>query len=104
MKLITSQHYLNDDIIAEKVANEDFEVQVSPVFEIDGDQYAVILDGTHSYYAALDAGVDPVIVEQDESDNDNIAWLTRGGVDSFLEAVHMGEGDYIYADTRKDVW
>lgn len=104
MKLITSQHYLNEDIVAEKIADEDFEVQVSPTFEIDGEEYAVILDGTHSYYAAMQAGVDPVIIEQDATDNDNIAWLDLGDVETFLEVAHMGEGDYIFADTRKDVW
>ena len=101
---ITSQHFLDDDTIAEKIAAEDFEVQVSPEFEIDGEVYAVILDGTHSFYAAKKAGVNPVFIDQNATDNDNVSYLNRGDIDGFLEVAHMGEGDYIIAETRKYVW
>ena len=36
MQTISSQHYIDDDIVAEKLAARDFEVQVSPVFEAGG--------------------------------------------------------------------
>jgi len=102
--LITSQHYLDAETVEAKMKAGDFEVQISPSFEIDGKSYAVILDGTHSYYAAIKAGVAPILIEQDKRDNDNVAILDRGDIEGFLEAAHMGEGDYIYADTRRDVW
>lgn len=101
--LITSQHYINEDFVAQKVAAGDFEVQVSPVFVVDGVAYRVVLDGHHSLAAAIEAGVEPVIVERDAMDDDRVAVLDRGDVDGFLAACWM-DGDYRDAVTGADVW
>lgn len=101
--LITSQHYINSDFVAQKVAAGDFEVQVSPVFVVDGVAYRVVLDGHHSLAAAIEAGVEPVIVERDAMDDDRVAVLDRGDVDGFLAACWM-DGDYRDAVTGADVW
>ena len=37
MKTISSQSYRDDEIVAEKLANRDFTVYVTHVFEIDGE-------------------------------------------------------------------
>jgi len=43
--LITSQHYLDDAIVAEKQLAGDYAVRVSPAFEFLGSTYRVVLDG-----------------------------------------------------------
>lgn len=101
--LITSQHHIDDEIVAAKIAAGDFEVQVSPAFEIDGVEYRVVTDGHHSLAAALEAGVDPTIVEQTNTDNDKIGLLTSGNIEGFLEACWM-DGEYQYAVSGKAVW
>ena len=101
--LITSQHYIDDEIVAEKIASGDFEVQVSPEFAVGGETFRVVMDGHHSLAAARQAGVDPVIIEQDAAANDRVALLDAGDVDAFLEACWM-DGEYIYAETEESVW
>ncbi len=100
-KIITSQHYLNDDIIAQKSADRDYDVFVSPVFTIDGETYRVILDGHHSLAAALADAVAPVITEYTATQHDAIGLLDDPEL--FLRAVYM-DGDYIDAITRTLVW
>ncbi|WP_173931411.1 hypothetical protein [Chelativorans sp. Marseille-P2723] len=101
--LITSQHYIDEEIVAQKMAANDFEVQVSPAFEIGGEMFRVLMDGHHSLAAALNAGVDPIIVEQTASDNDRVALLQNGDIETFLEACWM-DGEYRYAVSGKAVW
>lgn len=101
--LITSQHHINDEIVANKIAAGDFEVQVSPEFEVDGKMYRVVMDGHHSLAAAIEAGVEPTIVEQTATDNDKIALLTDCQIEAFLAACWM-DGDYQFATSGKAVW
>jgi hypothetical protein len=100
--LITSQHYLNDEIVAAKVASEDFDVQVSPEFEIFGETYRVVLDGNHSLAAALEQGVEPIIIEYDARDHDAVSLLSNGQIDDFLLMTRI-DGDYIEAISRRPV-
>lgn len=102
--IITSQHYLNDEIVAAKLAAADYAVTLSPAFEVDGETYAVLLDGHHSLAAAIQAGQEPDVTIADASADDRIGVLESAGVESFLEACHMGDGDYIDARTRQYVW
>lgn len=102
IKYISSQRYINEEIVSDKAEAADFEVLVSPVFEIDGEMMAVILDGHHSYHAAIEAGVTPEFVEATTQDHDAVA-LLESDVDTFLEAVHMGD-DYYYVETGVTVW
>lgn len=102
-QMITSQHHIDDAIVAEKAAAADFDVQVSPVFVIDGVAYRVVLDGHHSLAAAIKTGAEPVIVERDAMDDDRVAMLVRGDVDGFLAACWM-DGDYRDAVTGMYVW
>lgn len=104
MQIITSQHYLEEAIIAEKSASRDYGVALSPAFEVDGEFFQVILDGHHSLAAAQRDGAEPEWIEYDRLDHDAVAWLDRGDVETFLAAAHMGEGDYIDAITGNTIW
>lgn len=103
MKTISSQRYTNEEIVAEKIAAEDFEVFVSPAFEIEGETVRVVLDGHHSFAAAKEAGVSPVFVEYTATEHDAIGLIEAGEFESFLEAAHMGD-DYYDVETGECVW
>jgi hypothetical protein len=103
MKLISSQRYIDDEIVAKKIEAQDFEVQVSPTFEYEGEEYQVILDGHHSFAAAIEAGVEPELIEQTATENDIIGLLNMGDVESFMRAAQM-DSSWYYAETGKDVW
>lgn len=103
MQTISSQHYLDDDIVAAKLVAQDFEVSVSPEFEFDGQTIRVVLDGHHSLAAAKLAGVEPEWVTADARTNDTVALLERGDIETFLE-VTWGDGDYYNVDTKECVW
>ena len=101
--LITSQSFIDDETVAEKIAAADFEVFVSPEFEIDGVTYRVIMDGHHSFAAALESGAEMIITEQNATDNDNIGLLKDGKTEDFLNACWM-DSDYHFAASGKAVW
>lgn len=98
MRYITSQHYLNDDIVAEKSASCDYVVDYITV-EIDGEEYRIVVDGNHSLAAALADNASPVF-EHDESVQAEYADMTAEEV---LERCWM-DGDYIDAITRDTIW
>ena len=91
---ISSQLFRDEDTVAEKRDAGDYVVTVSPTFEINGDLYAVVLDGHHSHEAAKIDGVDPEYVEADTQDCDRIQILLDGDVDGFLEAEYLGDAWY----------
>jgi hypothetical protein len=98
--LITSQSFRDEAIIAEKRAAKDYEITVSPKFEIDGDVYRVLIDGHHSFEAARLDGVEPECREATSQDHDAIGLLERGDIAGFLDALYHGE-DYRDAYTGK---
>lgn len=63
-RLITHQKFLDDAIVRRKAEASDFEVFVTPAFEIDGRFYRMILDGHHSLAAALMSKIEPVFTVQ----------------------------------------
>lgn len=99
MKTISSQRFLNEDLVNQKISHSDFDVFVSPVFEFEGAEYRVLLDGHHSFAAAKESNNDPIFIEMDSSQHDAIG-LEPG---LFLEVVHMGD-DYYDTETGIDVW
>lgn len=103
MKTISSQRYLNDEIVEAKRAARDYTVAVSPAFEIDGETFRLVLDGHHSLEAAKLDGVEAEFVEQDARDNDNIALLNRGEIEDFLLTTRIDSDLYDVA-TGQDVW
>lgn len=56
--LISSQRYLDQDLVDAKCAAEDFVVTYYDL----SDEYRVVIDGHHSLAAARQAGVDPQYV------------------------------------------
>lgn len=103
MKTISSQRYIDEEIVAAKIAAEDFEVMVSPAFEVEGETFRVVLDGHHSLEAARQAGVSPDYTEYTATEHDAIGLLNAGAVEAFLEAVHMGD-DYYDVETGHSAW
>lgn len=101
--IISSQRYINDAIVSEKIQNKDFKVSLSPEFELEGQKYQVVLDGHHSLKAAIQSGAEPELETAAESENDNIAILNSGDIEGFLEAVHI-DSDYYDTKTEKDIW
>ena len=101
MTIITSQHFVSEEIVAEKIANGDFEVFVSPAFEVDGEVYQVLLDGHHSLAAAVEAGRDPIIIERNEAEDDRVALIDNP--EDFLAACWM-DGEYVNAITKAAIW
>lgn len=103
MILISSQRYIDEGIVAEKMAAEDFEVLVSPTFQYDDQAFRVVLDGHHSLAAAKEAGATPVFVVADSTDHDAIGLLENGEAEDFLSVVHLGD-DYYNVETGMDIW
>ena len=103
--IINSRRYLDPEpeIVADKIANEDFTAQVSPVFEVDGDKYRVVLDGDYSIAAAREAGAPIEWEEQTSRENDTIAMLERGEIEDF-RTVNYGDSEYYDIATGKGVW
>lgn len=94
MKLISSQRTRDEAIVEEKRANRDYGVSVSPVFELFGEECRLVLDGHHSYEAAILDGVKPLIVELDASDDDRVALLQEGNLEDFLETTRIDSDLY----------
>lgn len=103
MQIISSQRHIDYDIVAQKLATEDYAVTLSPEFEIDGETYCVVLDGHHSLAAAVEAGVQADYSTADATAHDAVALLDRGEIEDFLLATHMGD-DYYDVATGKDIW
>jgi hypothetical protein len=101
--IITSQEHRDEATIAAKRAAKDYDVTLSPEFEIDGESYQVIIDGHHSFEAAKLDGVEPEYRIATNADHDAIAMIERGEIDQFLEAVYHGS-DYRDAYTGKFVF
>jgi hypothetical protein len=103
MQTISSQRYTDEEIVAAKIAAEDFDVTVSPEFTIEGVAVRVVLDGHHSLAAAKTAGVAPIYSTADATQHDAVALIARGDFEGFLQVTHMGD-DYYDVDTLECVW
>jgi hypothetical protein len=90
--LISSQAFLDDEIVEKKISDCDFVVAITPVMVIDGEEYQAIIDGHHSLAAARLAGVEPDFVVYDATDDDRIGLDTE----DYLEAAWMDTDWYIY--------
>lgn len=63
-RIITHQRFLNEKIVAVKMLNRDFTVNVTPEFEDEGKKYRMVIDGHHSLAAAVRLGERPNFVEK----------------------------------------
>lgn len=103
MTLISSQRYLDNDTTQEKIDTQDFTVSVSPKFTIDGEEYQVILDGHHSFAAAIESGNEPEFIELSVSEHDAIQWLVENKPETFLEVTYI-DSPYYDINTGIDVF
>ena len=99
---ISSQRYLDDDIVEVKRAARDYLVAVSPEFEIDGVTMQVVTDGHHSLAAAKIDGVEPEFVVATVQDDDRTALLDTS-IDDYLEVCY-GDSDWYDIETGKDAF
>lgn len=97
MKTISAQEYRDEAIIQQKLEAQDFEVYVTPVFEVEGKEYRVVVDGHHSLEAAKLAGVDPVFVEMG-GEHDAVDLINRGKIEDALEILRV-DCDYYDIET-----
>jgi len=92
-KYISSQRYLDDETVMTKRENSDYVVTVSPAFEIDGVVMQAVIDGHHSFAAAMADGVEPEFAVASVQDDDRIA-LLDGSIDDYLEVCYMDSDWY----------
>jgi hypothetical protein len=96
--LISSQRYLDDETVARKLAAEDYVVEYV-VLEHDGQTLWHVIDGHHSYAAAIEAGVEPeyrhnATVQQEADSMD---------LDSYLEA-HFIDSEWYDLETGRAIF
>lgn len=97
--LISSQRYLDDDIVQTKRETRDYVVTVSPEFEIDGVVMQAMIDGHHSLAAARADGVEPEFVVATTSQDDRIG-LIEHSVKDYLEVCYIDTDWYDIATGR----
>jgi len=95
---ISSQKYLDEDIVLRKIENEDFSVQYINV-EIEGKDYRIVVDGHHSIEAAKRAGkkVDWEYSEVMQNEYKNLE------VSDIMEKLYM-DSDWYDIKTGNNVW
>jgi hypothetical protein len=89
--------------VAQKIKEGNFDVRVSPRFDVEGEQVRAILDGHHALEAAIRSGNKPNFIEQSARDNDTIGLLRNGAIDDFLGANYMDAPWYRFA-SKADIW
>ena len=94
MTKISSQKYLDQAIVDQKIDNSDFVVTLATI----SDDYQVVIDGHHSLEASKQAGVDPIFVE---SDYNYMAEVDCIGFDNFL-AAHFVDSAWYNIETGYD--
>lgn len=97
--LISSQRYLDDDIVQTKRETRDYVVTVSPEFEIDGVVMQAMIDGHHSLAAAKADGVEPEFVVATTLQDDRIGLIERS-VKDYLEVCYIDTDWYDIATGR----
>ncbi|RLB90983.1 MAG: hypothetical protein DRH26_08710, partial [Deltaproteobacteria bacterium] len=101
-EIITSQRHLEDEIVEQKIKDNDFDVFLSPVFEYNGRQFQTIVDGHHSYAAAKQTGNTPNFELADEEDIDNLYLLESGKESDVTEYLNRTYNDSDYYDIESD--
>jgi hypothetical protein len=101
--LISSQRYLDRDLVAQKIKARDFDVRVTPDFEIDGDTVRAIQDGHHALEAAIRSGNRPNFIINSATDNDRVGLINSGKIDQFLDAAYHDSPWYNFA-TKRDIF
>lgn len=101
--LVSSQKFIDRDVVARKIREGNFDVRVSPQFEVDGENVRAILDGHHALEAAVRSGNKPNFIEQTPRENDAVQLLKDGSLDDFLQSQWIDSPWYHWA-TKRDIW
>ncbi|NRA92429.1 MAG: DUF1073 domain-containing protein [Psychroserpens sp.] len=99
--LITSQNFLDQDIVDRKIEDKDYVVQISPEFKVDGKKYRLVMDGHHSFAAAMQSDKMPVF-EQWSEHNEPVIGRISHNPQAFLDGMKK-EGDYRNIITREKI-
>lgn len=101
MKVITSQSYINEDIVKEKKAMlegiESIELVVwtTGIQDFNGEDVFILADGHHTYTAAVELGIDVNFVEEEHPE---------GVTGEALLDIAWMDSDYCYLGTTCTVW
>lgn len=101
--LISSQRYLDRDIVARKIRSGDFNVKVTPEFSLDGDSVRAITDGHHALEAAIRSGNNPNFITETIQSNDRVGRLLDGDIGGYLESAYHDSPWYNFA-TKRDLF
>lgn len=101
MKVITSQSYLDPEIVEAKkeqlagVSSVDLIVWTTNLQDLDGEDVCILSDGHHTYAAATEMGIEVNFVAEDHPE----------GIDgeALLDAAWM-DGEYHYLGSSVTVW
>lgn len=98
--LVSSQRFIDRDIVAKKIKSKDFDVKVTPYFEINGEEKRAIVDGHHALEAAIRSGNKPNFIEMTPSQDDRVMLLMDGKIDDYLESAYHDSPWYNFANKR----
>lgn len=94
MKVISSQHYINWDIVEEKMSaieNDEFvEIPCYEIGEVDGEEMAIQADGHHTMAAAREFGIEIRFVFSAEPE---------GLLGKSALGAHWNDGDWYDVET-----
>ena len=97
VRVISSQEYIDEEIVAEKSAARDYTVTLGRIIDVYGVKCRVLIDGHHSLAAALADGVAPeyIIASVTDCDREGIIdlddYLLSHWIDSDWHYVATGE-------------
>lgn len=101
-RLISSQRYLNQAIVAERAVKfKRFVVNVFPVV-LRGTQYTILMDGHHNFAAAKLAGIEPDFRPVSKK----LMKIIKGMTDQEIEAFFINnvtDSDYYFVDSGEVV-
>ena len=97
---ISSQRFLDQNIVNAKIAASDFVVMTATIIDDDGEEYAVIIDGHHSFEAAKQTGNEPVFEESDYNYQSEVEFI---GFDDWMEQ-HWIDSEWYNIETDGLVW
>ena len=101
MKVITSQSYIDDEIVERKMSelsgknSVSLTVWTTGLKDDEADELCVLADGHHTYEAAMELGLEIQFEECEHPEG------LMG--EDLLQAAWM-DGDYHYLGTEIDVW
>jgi len=103
MFLISGQKSRDQNTINRKMVARDFDVLVSPRFNIGDTTYQVILDGHHAYDAAIQANVIPNYIIASQECLPIIRYLDDGEVYKFLDVCLVDLDHFVLASSDTKV-